>query len=107
MCAYRLLSQHNLEGPQLCKCGVTIHYNGNRDSVPGSARSYWLRTFFKGHCSVPIMTSFISTGTTSIASWYQFQTIRRVCHLLVIWGGTVKPVTRRFPFLQCFGWLKS
>lgn len=35
-----------------------------------------------------------------IPSQYQFQMIVRLCHLLVIWSITVKPMTRYFHFVQ-------
>ena len=50
--------------------------------------------------TVPTWVSFITIGITGIASQYQFQMIMRLCHLLVIWSITLKPMTGYFPFVQ-------
>lgn len=91
----RCLSKYSLKGCQLFRCGVPTGFNGNRESF----------YFFNSDYTVPTLTGFITIGTSGITSRYQFQITMRLCHLLVIWGSTVKPMTRRFHFLQnLLGW---
>lgn len=57
-------------------------------------------SFFLNYFTVSTWVSFIPIGITGIPSQYQFQMIVRLCHLLVIWSITVKPMTRYFHFVQ-------